>query len=418
MPKVSDYPAELALRVDNLGKCYQIYDKPQHRLWQGLFRGRKTFYREFWALKGISVDIRKGETVGIIGRNGSGKSTLLQLIAGTLQPTMGAVQVNGRVAALLELGSGFNPEFTGRENVFLNGAVLGIPFEEMQKRIEAVAAFADIGEFLDQPVKTYSSGMVLRLAFAVSVNVEPDILIVDEALSVGDVAFQFKCLQRLEELTQAGVTLLFVSHSMEMVKTFCQRAIYLKHGEPYAMGPPEELAELYLMDVRDEQTRNLSADRSVKPKPVLQEAGGISFGTEQGSILAAGFEGDRPFASIFYGDELKGYVSVEYNSSVSRPYLVLIIQDRKGLNIGGAGMFLPSGAGEGRQHSHLFFHFPVTFFSGRYFITFRLEDRRSKEIKFLIEKQVGALSFEVMPLGKELTVGMVDLGVQWCGADH
>jgi len=229
---------EIAISVKNLSKCYQIYDRPQDRLKQSLiFRlkaitGRtvKTYYREFWALKDISFDVKRGETLGIIGRNGSGKSTLLQIIAGTLQCTTGTFNLNGRVAALLELGSGFNPEFSGRENVYLNGAVLGISIEEMNRLFDSILSFADIGDFIEQPVKTYSSGMLVRLAFAVSVNVKPDILIIDEALSVGDAAFQFKCFQRLEELTQSGTTLLFVSHSMEMVKTFCERAIYLKQG--------------------------------------------------------------------------------------------------------------------------------------------------------------------------------------------
>ena len=190
------------IRVENLSKCYQIYDKPQHRLWQGLFRGRKQFFREFWALKDVSFEVRRGETVGIIGRNGSGKSTLLQMICGTLTPTSGTIDVRGRVGALLELGAGFNPEFTGRENVYMNGSILGLTREEIDARYEDIVAFADIGQFIDQPLKTYSSGMYVRLAFAVIANIEADVLVIDEALAVGDAFFVQKCMRFLRRFLE------------------------------------------------------------------------------------------------------------------------------------------------------------------------------------------------------------------------
>ncbi len=258
---------DMAIRVSNLGKCYHIYDTPRDRLKQFVLprlqrlarQPSKQYFREFWALKDVSFEVKKGETVGIIGRNGSGKSTLLQMICGTLNPTSGSIQTNGRIAALLELGSGFNPEFTGRENVYMNAAVLGLSKGEVDERFEEITEFAGIGEFIDQPVKTYSSGMTVRLAFAISVCVKPDILIVDEALAVGDAAFQFKCMERLQSLTQSGTTLLFVSHDMSMVKNFCQGAIYLQSGRERAQGSPEEIAELYFMDIRDEQKRNQAA---------------------------------------------------------------------------------------------------------------------------------------------------------------
>ena len=203
---------DVVIRIEQAGKCYHMYDKPQDRLKQALLRWNRTYFREFWAVRGVSLEMQRGEAVGIVGRNGSGKSTLLQMIAGTLAPTEGRVQVAGRIAALLELGSGFNPEFTGRENVYLNGTILGLSTREIDERFDAIAGFADIGTFIDQPVKTYSSGMMVRLAFAVQVQVSPDILIVDEALAVGDALFQKRCFQRLEELRSQGVTLLFVSH--------------------------------------------------------------------------------------------------------------------------------------------------------------------------------------------------------------
>ncbi len=229
---------DIAIRVQGLSKCYQVYDNPRDRLKQFIAprlqhmvgRASKQYFREFWALKDISFEIKKGETVGIVGRNGSGKSTLLQIICGTLTPTGGSVQTNGRIAALLELGSGFNPEFTGRENVYMNGAILGLTREEIDQRYDDIAAFADIGGFIEQPAKTYSSGMMVRLAFSVSVNVRPDILVVDEALAVGDGAFQLKCMTRLKALQEIGVTVLFVSHDLTSVGRLCSSAHILDRG--------------------------------------------------------------------------------------------------------------------------------------------------------------------------------------------
>jgi lipopolysaccharide transport system ATP-binding protein len=238
--------AEPVIAIEGLGKCYEIYAKPRDRLLQTLTRGRRQFYREFWALRDVSFNIGAGEKVGIIGRNGAGKSTLLQLIAGTLSPTLGRVAVRGRVAALLELGAGFNPEFTGRENVRLNAAILGLTEREIDGRFDTIAAFADIGAFLEQPVKTYSSGMYARLAFAVAAHVEPDVMIVDETLSVGDIKFQNKCLRKLVEFAERGTTILFVTHSVEMVKSFCDRAIWLHDGKLHLEGPPSEIGRRYV----------------------------------------------------------------------------------------------------------------------------------------------------------------------------
>jgi len=251
-PSTSNVVPEVAISVRGVGKMYRIYDRPQDRLKQMLLRGRRMYGREFWALRDVSFEVARGETVGIIGRNGSGKSTLLQIIAGTLAPSEGEVTVNGRVAALLELGSGFNPEFTGRENVFLNGAILGISREEMEMRFDDIAAFADIGEFIDQPVKFYSSGMVLRLAFAVQAQVNPDILIVDEALAVGDFLFQHKCMSKMRELKEQGTTILFVSHDTAAVKAHCNWAIMLKNGVQFATGDTDEVCVTYYHSLIEE----------------------------------------------------------------------------------------------------------------------------------------------------------------------
>lgn len=245
--------SDFAIRVENVTKCYQIYSAPRDRLKQYLLpriqralgiKERK-YYREFWAVKSATFEVGRGQTVGIIGKNGSGKSTLLQMICGTLSPTSGSIETNGRIAALLELGSGFNPEFSGRENVYLNAAILGLSREETDERYESILEFADIGAFIDQPVKTYSSGMFVRLAFAVVAHVDPEILIIDEALSVGDAFFQSKCATAIRRLIDRGTTLLFVSHDTSSVKALCDKAILVQDGEIVAAGDSSEIVELY-----------------------------------------------------------------------------------------------------------------------------------------------------------------------------
>lgn len=269
-PESSIEPAE-AIRVSGAGKCYNIYDRPQDRLKEALWRRRKLLHREFWALRNVSFTVQRGESVGIIGRNGCGKSTLLQIIAGTMTPTEGEVRVTGRISALLELGSGFNPEFTGRENVYLNAAILGIPRHEMERRFAEIAAFADIGDFIDRPVKTYSSGMHARLAFSVAVAVDPDILIVDEILAVGDVGFQQKCVARLRRLRENGMTLLFVTHSPDAIRSVCQKALFLVEGQPVYFGPADRAVDLYLARVREESNREMLRTDAEYRKPIKFE---------------------------------------------------------------------------------------------------------------------------------------------------
>ena len=251
---------DIAIRVQNISKCYHIYDNPRDRLKQLIVptmqrlvrQPPKQYYNEFWALQDISFTIRKGETVGIIGRNGSGKSTLLQLICGTLFPTHGSVETSGRLAALLELGSGFNPEFTGRENVYMNAAVLGLSKPEVDARFDDIAAFADIGKFIEQPVKSYSSGMYVRLAFAVNILSSPEIMIVDEALAVGDMAFQAKCMTALTRIQDQGATVLFVSHDISALRSLCSQGIFLERGKIKAVGKAPEVAEMYVKAMRED----------------------------------------------------------------------------------------------------------------------------------------------------------------------
>lgn len=260
---------DIALKIDSLSKCYHIYETPKDRLLQLLFGKRRQFYKEFWALKSLSFTIRKGETVGFIGRNGSGKSTLLQLICGTLNPTSGTIQAHGRVAALLELGSGFNPEFTGRENVYLNAEMLGLSKDEIDQRFDDIARFADIGDFIEQPVKTYSSGMYVRLAFAVVAHVDADILVIDEALAVGDAVFTQKCMRFLRNFQKDG-TVLFVSHDMGALHSLCQSAYWLDKGELKMAGEPKDVTAAYLAAIYEEQQGPSVAQ--ALPKRVAPEA--------------------------------------------------------------------------------------------------------------------------------------------------
>lgn len=248
--------SDAVIQVRNVAKCYQIYEKPHHRLMQMLLASTgKTFYREFWALRDISFEIPRGKILGILGKNGAGKSTLLQMICGTLSPSAGEIQVNGRVAALLELGSGFNPEFTGVENIYMNGQILGLSKEQIDAKMADILEFADIGDFVHQPVKTYSSGMFARLAFSVVIHVEPDVLIVDEALSVGDAWFQHKSMARMRKLMESGCTVLFVSHSIDAVRALCDEAIWLEKGMVKMHGDVTEVTNAYMNDVFIEHNR-------------------------------------------------------------------------------------------------------------------------------------------------------------------
>lgn len=295
--------SEIAIAINGLGKCYQIYEKPHHRLLQMLLgRFDKKYFREFWALRDVSFSIPRGKVVGILGKNGAGKSTLLQIICGTLASTRGDLKVNGRVAALLELGSGFNPEFTGIENIFLNGQILGLSREEVSRKLDDILSFADIGDFVNQPVKTYSSGMFARLAFSVAVNVEPDILIVDEALSVGDAWFQHKSMARMRALMESGCSVLFVSHSIDAVRALCDEAVWLENGTVKMQGGVTEVTNAYMNDVFIEHNRIIlqnaqQADKNVvapdlnDAEHVIQQDVAASIESAQSSSMENGLDG-------------------------------------------------------------------------------------------------------------------------------
>ena len=237
--------SEVAIRVDDVSKLYKFYDKPSDRLKESLGLTRKKLYKEHYALHNVSFDVKRGETVGIIGTNGSGKSTILKIITGVLNPSGGHVEIDGRISALLELGAGFNMEYTGIENIYLNGTMIGFSREEIDAKMQDILDFADIGDFVHQPVKTYSSGMFVRLAFAVAINIDPEILIVDEALSVGDVFFQAKCYKKFEDFKKMGKTILFVSHDLGSISNYCDRVVLLNRGKKLAEGTPKEMVSMY-----------------------------------------------------------------------------------------------------------------------------------------------------------------------------
>jgi lipopolysaccharide transport system ATP-binding protein len=393
---------DVAVSVRGLGKMYHLYERPQDRLKQAFLWGWRQYYREFWALRELSLDVRRGEVLGIIGRNGSGKSTLLQILAGVLKPTTGYAEVRGRVAALLELGSGFNPEFSGRENIYMNAAILGLSKEEIDRRFDEIVEFSEIERFIDQPVKTYSSGMVVRLAFAVSVHVDPDVLIVDEALSVGDAAFQFKCLHHLDELLKRGVTILLVSHSLPLVKSYCTRCVYLRHGVMQFAGDCETAAEMYFRDMREEQKAHRVAEPAPAERPVHREKARLL------SVrLGSGVEERTWFAC---GERVWIEISGKVAAGVKRIRLAMVMRDLNGYplysysNILAGSEITPNSAGRftGR------FEFDCNLQAGDYSINARIEDYVSDAVNELLDKRVNAAVFKVLTAQRPFE-GVVDL---------
>ena len=358
--------SDIAIKVENLSKCYQIYDTPRDRLKQFVYPKAKgliapvgrllgsrsplaarlaphNYYKEFWALKNVSFEVKKGETVGIIGRNGSGKSTLLQMICGTLTPTSGSVQTNGRIAALLELGSGFNPEFTGRENVVLNAAILGISGETVHERLDKVIEFSGLGDYIDQPVKTYSSGMFARLAFAAAIHVEPAILVIDEALAVGDAGFQLKCMLRMREMQEKGVTILFVSHDTGSVIRLCDHAIVMEQGSIIS----QDRDTLKCVKLYDQLTRKVAMPEmnhrlpsEVQAQAYAEELQGIQetrLGSQEASYLSVEFVGDdnTPRQVFKSGEEIQIKTTIESRRHFDKVVTGFTLKNRAGVDVWG-----------------------------------------------------------------------------------
>jgi len=440
---------DIAIRLAGVSKTFSIYERPHHRLLAMLFGTRwRTWHRDFHALRRIDLDVRRGETLGIVGRNGSGKSTLLQIICGILTPTEGTVEARGRIAALLELGAGFNPEFTGRENVFLNGAVLGLTREEVEARFDTIVAFADVGDFIDQPVKTFSSGMFIRLAFAVAINVEPEILVVDEALAVGDEAFQRKCYARIQRIRENGATVLFVSHSAGTVAELCDRVVLLDAGEMIALGAPKPVISRYhkllyapaadspaihahlraeLEHGGSYEAPPVHEDRHHAPSAIaVDEADGyydptLVAGTLRYAAQGACIEDARVETAtgrrvnvLRAGREYVYTYRARFERTVSLVRFGMMIRTVSGLEIGGAASAV-HGRGvdlvEAGSEVRVAFRFRCLLGAGTYFLNAGVLGRLAEEEVFL-DRQVDAAMFRVMPDAERLATGIVDFDVE------
>ena len=338
-----------AIRVQHLSKKYQIYERPWDKLREVLHLSRRPLHREFWALDDITFEVQAGQTLGVIGQNGSGKSTLLQVLAGIMRQTRGDCHVAGKVSALLELGSGFNPEFTGRENVFMNGAILGLDTRRMLERFDAIARFAEIGDFMNQPVKTYSSGMFMRLAFSVAVNVDPDILLVDEALAVGDLIFQHRCMHRMNSLRNSGKTIVLVTHDLGAIVKFCDRALLLDCGRLMEDGKPDLVVQKYRALIFERERRYGSfegSDASAGEGEVKLPAGEMPlaqtipnvdhrFGSGEATLLGVELLDihGMPTRETFGGERVIVRVTVRFNQDLASPIIGYTLRDRMGVEL-------------------------------------------------------------------------------------
>ncbi|MGN1180663.1 MAG: ABC transporter ATP-binding protein [Suilimivivens sp.] len=344
---------KVAIQVDGLEKAYKLYDKPSDRLKEALLLSRKKKYKEHYALKGVDLTIYQGETVGIIGTNGSGKSTILKIITGVLNPTSGSVKVNGRISALLELGAGFNMEYNGIENIYLNGTMIGFSKKEIDEKLDDILGFADIGDYVYQPVKTYSSGMFVRLAFAVAINIEPEILIVDEALSVGDVFFQAKCYHKFEEFKQMGKTIVFVSHDLSSISKYCDRVVLLNQGVKLGEGSPKEMIDAYKQvlvgqyTAPEEEETTLLDDKEITAAAASanqkkEETGTVNpdlleYGTKAAVIETYKITDDmgRDTSAILKGKKCTIQMRVRFMEDIEAPIFAFTIKNIKGVEITG-----------------------------------------------------------------------------------
>ena len=433
--------SEIVVKVDNVGKCYQIYKKPHERLLQSFFRGKKTFYKEFWSVRDVSFQVNKGETVGIVGRNGSGKTTLLQLVCRTLMLTEGVCNVNGRVAALLALGAGFNPEYSGDENIYLYASLLGLSEHEIKQRYNSICEFADIGEFISQPVKKYSSGMYMRLAFSIAIHVEPDILIIDEALAVGDEAFQRKCYARLEELKKEGMALLFVSHSASSVINLCDRALLLEKGQLLATGKPKEIIAAYhkllfspaskvdnviheiqkgldLIDSTDsENNHKIEATKKKAYFVEGMESKSIVYYEENGAVITdvrlTTTEGEKVNV-LCKGEKYNYTYRVTFKKDCSRVRFGMLIKTVLGVEVGGfatSSIEKPIDIVYGNTQFVITFTFVCRINPGVYFLNAGAKGFDEGE-EIYLHRILDAIMIRVMPEDNQQSTGLIDFDVE------
>lgn len=414
------------IQFEHVTKTYRLYTSPVDRVKEAFHPLKKVYHQHFNAITDVSFDIRKGETLAIVGRNGSGKSTLLQLACSILQPTSGTIQLEGRLSALLELGAGFNPEFTGRENVYLNGAILGLKKEEIDSCFADIADFANIGDFIDQPVKMYSSGMYVRLAFAVAINVNPDILVVDEALAVGDAVFQAKCFAKFREFQDRGITIVFVTHAIDLVTKYCSKALLLEKGSLRESGSPKQVVDAYnrllagvtagagRKPAATQQPNREGGDEHVQEKweglfSVNQQEN--RYGTGLAKVIEGGFftaAGD-PVQTLVKGDVCEIRLRVQFKGNVNEPVFAYTIKDTKGFDITGTNTWfknVPTGTyGEG-ETVEVVFSQTLTLNSGSYVISFGCAGYEDGEY-VVYDRRYDYMAFEVV--SETTGVGFFDL---------
>ncbi len=409
---------EYAIKVNNLTKVYKLYEKPIDRLKEALNPFGKKYHKDFYALKNVSFKVKKGETVGIIGKNGAGKSTLLKIITGVLTPTSGNVEVNGKIASLLELGAGFNPEMTGIENIYLQGTIMGFSKEEIDKKVEDIISFADIGDYIYQPVKTYSSGMFARLAFATAINVEPDILIVDEALSVGDMAFQVKCFKKFQDFKEKGKTILFVTHALDTVIRYCSKGIVIDNGEKVFEGNSKLAVDTFKKVLSGDFYKKEKKKKTEIPKNKLlksffkQHKDIDIYGNAKAEIIDYGIldEDGNPTSILEYNRPFQIVMKIRFNETIIEPIFAFTIKDIKGLEITGTNTrmkYVPTGTFEKDQTVTVIFKQKANLQIGKYTLSLGCVNLNENGVE-VYNRIYDAILFEV--IGSQQMVGFYDLG--------
>ena len=416
-----------AIEIQNVGKEYMVYDRPTDRFKEALSLTHKSYHKSFYALDEVNLDVYRGECVGIIGTNGSGKSTLLKIVTGVLNPTKGNVRINGKISALLELGTGFNQEYTGIENIYLSGTMLGYSREEMDKKVQQIEEFAEIGDFIYQPVKTYSSGMFARLAFAVAINVEPDILIVDEALSVGDIFFQAKCYRKFNEFKENNKTILFVSHDLGSVLKYCDRCLLLNKGKQVALGKAKQVVDIYRKilvnqfdDVAEDTQNALENENSIKKlesdnawkEQVTLNPNYVEYGEKEGEMIDFGVFDENGILtnSIYKNKKFTIKIRYRFNEDIQNPIFAYTIKDLKGMEITGTNTMLENNTIEYAkrgQNGIVTFEQEMVLQGGQYLISFGCTGYNIDT--FVVYHRLYDI-YQLQVLSDRNTIGFVDMG--------